>query len=57
MAWWEIFNEPQRTPYSLALRDAGFRWATAQAPKAPVISCWDDNNDTEVVDRHQYSAP
>lgn len=58
VAWWEISNEPQKgNNFSLALRDAGYRWATAQGPVAPVVSCWDDNNDTQVVDRHQYSAP
>ena len=29
----------------------------AQAPLAPVISCWDDNNNTQVVDTHEYSPP
>ena len=49
VAWFEIFNEPRKhDPFSMALRDAGFRWATAQRPRAPVISCWDDNNNTEV---------
>ena len=58
VAWWEIFNEPQRgNPFSMALRDSAFKVAKAQHPVAPVISCWDDNNDTEVVDHHQYSAP
>lgn len=41
----------------MSLRDAGFAWATAQSPMAPVISCWDDNNDTQVVDTHEYSIP
>ena len=50
VAWFEIFNEPQKhNPFSIALRDAGFRWAVAQRPRVPVISCWDDNNNTEVV--------
>ena len=34
----------------------GFKWAKAEAPSAEVISCWDDNADTEIVDHHQYSA-
>ena len=58
VAWWEIFNEPQKgNPFSMALRDAGFKWAVGANPVQPVISCWDDNNDTEVVDVHKYSAP
>eukprot|EP00937_MAST-01D_sp_MAST-1D-sp2_P005762 g5762.t1 len=58
VAWWEIFNEPQRkNPFSLALRDAAYRWAKAEAPTAPVMSCWDDSNNTDVVDHHQYYVP
>lgn len=55
VAWWEIFNEPQGSAFSLSLRDAAFRWAKQQNPTAPVLSCWNDNNNTEVVDVHQYS--
>jgi hypothetical protein len=34
------FNEPeQNNNFSMALRDAGYSWATALAPLAPVISC------------------
>jgi hypothetical protein len=56
VAWWEIFNEPRKgNMFSMSLRDAAFRFAKAANPVAPVISCWDDNNNTEVVDTHQYS--
>lgn len=46
--WWEIFNEPHQTKgnFSLLLRDAGFKWAKAQNPSAPILSCWDDNPGT-----------
>ena len=58
VAWWEIFNEPQKgSNFSMALRDAAFGWAKGQDPAAPILSCWDDNNDTEVVDTHEYSPP
>ena len=58
VAWWEIFNEPQRgNTFSLALRDAAYRWAKDEAPLAPVISCWDDSNNTDIVDHHQYYVP
>ena len=58
VAWWEIFNEPKKSDkFSLALRDAGFGWAKSQNPTQPVLSCWDDNSDTEVVDTHEYSPP
>ena len=58
VAWWELFNEPRKhNPFSLALRDKAFGWARGQSPVQPVISCWDDNNDTEAVDTHEYSIP
>jgi hypothetical protein len=57
VAWWEIFNEPQKSnQFSISLRHAAFQWARAQKPSAPVISCWDDNEDTQVVDKHQYGG-
>jgi len=58
VAFVEIYNEP-RGPgedFVFALRDAGYRWATALSPAAPVISCWDDNNNTQIVDRHEYDT-
>ncbi len=55
--WWEVFNEPNlQLSFSASLRDAAFAWAVAQAPQAPVISCWDDNADTQIVDHHDYST-
>lgn len=58
VAWWEIFNEPHKgDKFSISLRDAAFGWAMESGPTAPVISCWDDNNDTQVVDTHEYSVP
>lgn len=57
VAFWELQNEPpvKNATYWDALRDASFRWARALAPRAPVISCWEDNPDTELVDVHAYS--
>jgi len=58
VAWWEIFNEPNRNNnFTMALRHAAFSWAKAQDPTQPVIACWDDSEDTEIVDHHQYSTP
>lgn len=55
--WWEIFNEPNmRSPYSARLRKLGYRWAKSLSPKQPVLSCWDDNPETDIVDAHNYSA-
>lgn len=58
VVWWEIFNEPnQKDTFSIGLRHAGFGWAKAQNPTQPVIACWDDHDDTEIVDHHQYFLP
>ena len=59
--WWEIYNEPFRgvrpkSQFSLALRDAGYAWAKAVEPIQPVLSCWDDNPDTDIVDHHDYGT-
>ena len=60
--WWEIYNEPNRgghspaSKYSLSLRDAGYAWAKAVGPIQPVLSCWDDNRDTDIVDHHDYGT-
>lgn len=61
--WWEIFNEPHLPPskfpqgdFSQALRHAAYGWATAAEPSQPVLSCWDENTDTQLVDHHQYAS-
>ena len=54
--WWEVFNEPARDAFSLGLRNAGYGWAKTVGPTAPVISCWDDSNNTDIVDHHDYGT-
>jgi len=55
--WWEIYNEPnRRNAYSTRLRKAAYAWAKEPAPLQPVISCWDDNEATDIVDAHNYRA-
>jgi len=56
--WWEIFNEPRRKEggYSQRLRRAAYGWAKEMEPIQPVISCWDDNEATDIVDAHNYRA-
>lgn len=54
--WWEVFNEPRRDNWSLGLRAAAFSWAKASQPLAPVISCWDDSNATDILDHHDYGT-
>ena len=59
VAWFEIYNEPDvGDPFVVALRAAGYAWAKAQSPLAPVMSCWDYNagNDTDVRDIHRYDT-
>jgi len=55
--WWEIFNEPNlKSEFSLRLRALAYQWAKGVEPIQPVISCWDDNAATDLVDAHNYSA-
>ncbi len=56
--WWEIFNEPRRKEacYSQRLLQAAYGWAKEMKPIQPVISCWDDNETTDIVDAHNYRA-
>merc|ERR1719460_445309 len=57
VVWWEIFNEPsRRSTFSLKLRHAAYGWAKALNPIQPVLSCWDDSADTDVVDHHDYGT-
>jgi len=54
--WWEIFNEPQRqSPYSDRLRKLGYAWAKELQPVQPVICCWNDSPETDIVDAHNYN--
>ena len=53
--WWEIFNEPRMdSPYSVELRKLGYRWAKELDPHQPVLCCWNDSPETDVVDAHNY---
>ena len=54
----EVYNEP-RGPgedFVFGLRDAAYQWIQALQPTNPVISCWDDNNDTDIVNHHEYDT-
>ncbi|MFH1920386.1 MAG: family 16 glycoside hydrolase [Planctomycetota bacterium] len=54
--WWEIFNEPNlKSQFSVRLRTLAYGWAKELEPIQPVISCWDDSPETDVVDAHNYS--
>ena len=55
IAFFELANEPVNNTFWNSLRDAAFVWASALRPVAPIISCWLDNRDSELVDVHVYS--
>ncbi len=54
--WWEIYNEPQIEAgnFSERIRRKGYKWAKEMKPIHPVISCWDDNEATDIVNSHYY---
>ncbi|MCS7304882.1 MAG: glycoside hydrolase family 127 protein [Thermoguttaceae bacterium] len=55
--WWEIYNEPNmKSSYSVRLRELGYQWAKEVGPVQPILACWDDNPQTEIVDAHNYTA-
>ena len=55
--WWEVYNEPnRRAAFSRKLRVLGYRWAKEAEPVQPVLCCWDDSPETDVVDAHNYSS-
>jgi hypothetical protein len=54
--WWEIFNEPNKSEFSVNLRRLGYEWAKQAAPVQPVLCCWNDSPQTDIVDAHNYSA-
>jgi hypothetical protein len=69
VAFWEIFNEPNNAnEYSMSLRHTAFQWAldalqdasgvdaANYVQKVPVLSCWDNNIDTQVSDMHRYDT-
>jgi len=55
--WWEVFNEPKmKAAFSARLRKLGYQWAKEAEPSQPVIACWDDHAETDIVDAHNYSS-
>lgn len=55
--WWEVYNEPNRQDrYTQKLCENGYRWIKELAPAQPVICCWSDNPETEIVNAHSYDA-
>ena len=52
-----MFNEPQNTDFSNNLRAAAYGWLNDVGVAAPIASCWDENEGTDLTDHHQYSLP
>ena len=43
-----------KLPYSAELRKLGYKWIKEIEPIQPVICCWDDSPETDIVDAHNY---
>lgn len=54
--WWEVFNEPNSSAFSANLRKLGYQWVKEVKPIHPVLCCWDDSPETDIVDAHNYTA-
>eukprot|EP01084_Bolivina_argentea_P234273 394403_1 len=53
--FWEIYNEPkQQSNFSITLRNTAYEWIKNINTTIPVISCWDNNNNTDISDMHRY---
>jgi hypothetical protein len=52
--WWETFNEPNKSAWTIAMRKASYQFAKAVNPQQPVICCWDDSPETDIVNAHNY---
>ncbi|MDR1817437.1 MAG: DUF1080 domain-containing protein, partial [Puniceicoccales bacterium] len=53
--WWETFNEPNmKDKWSVAMRKAAYKWAKEAAPSQPILCCWDDSPETDIVNAHNY---
>lgn len=54
--WWEVFNEPNSSEYSANLRKLSYQWAKEVNPTQPVLCCWDDSPETDIVNAHNYTV-
>jgi len=53
--WWEIYNEPNRSAFTQTLCKKGYAWAKELKPAQPVLCCWNDRPETDIVDAHNYT--
>jgi hypothetical protein len=54
--WWETFNEPNDSEWSVAMRKAAYKFAKEVNPSQPVICCWDESPETDIVNAHNYTV-
>ena len=55
--WWEVFNEPNmRSEFTRNLRTLGYAWAKEVEPTQPILCCWDDSPETDIVNAHNYTS-
>jgi len=53
--WWEAYNEPNlKDAFTARIRHLAYQWAKEAGATQPVIACWDDNPDTDIVNAHGY---
>ena len=52
--WWEVYNEPNRSAFTQNLCKQGYAWAKELKPAQPVLCCWNDRPETDIVDAHNY---
>ncbi|MDR3181478.1 MAG: DUF1080 domain-containing protein [Planctomycetaceae bacterium] len=54
--WWETFNEPgMKNKWSVEMRKVAYQYAKEIAPKQPVLCCWDESPETDIVNAHNYT--
>ncbi|MDR2762493.1 MAG: DUF1080 domain-containing protein [Planctomycetaceae bacterium] len=55
--WWETFNEPNmKSKWSVEMRKASYKFAKEINPKQPIICCWDESPETDIVNVHNYTV-
>jgi hypothetical protein len=52
--WWKTFNEPNNSKWTIAMRKTAYKFAKEINPKQPIICCWDDSPETDIVNAHNY---
>jgi hypothetical protein len=54
---WDLYNEPQSRPSSVALVRDVFEWARGVAPSQPLTACWYGALYSDVTSIHFYLSP